>query len=356
MFSERSLCKREESPLFQDLCKKKKEGHPIWNLTESNPTQVDLPYPGGSLLQTIMAGHSLHYDPTPLGMLTAREAIANYYRTGGYPISPSQVMLTASSSESYSFLFKLLCDPGDEILVPQPSYPLLQAIASLESVVLTPYRLAYDGEWHIDFSSLLGRISRKSKAIVIVNPNHPTGSYLKLDELNHLLATELPLLSDEVFSAYPLCSHPRQVRSILETDRGLRFSLGGLSKLVGLPQVKLGWILWKGTPMHLQELTHRLEWIADTFLSVNSPVQAATPHLLETGSTIRQAILERLHLNLNQLHQTFCPPSATTLLMIEGGWHAVLRLPRILSEEEWCIGLLKEKGVYIHPGYYYGFE
>jgi aspartate/methionine/tyrosine aminotransferase len=264
-------------------------------------------------------------------------------------------MLTASTSEAYAYLFKLLCDPGDEVLVPAPSYPLFDHLAGLEGVSLVPYRLAYDGEWHVDVPHLRAAVGAKTRAILAVSPNNPTGSYLKRDELAAMAALGLPIVSDEVFAAYPLKVDARRAESALEAAREtLVFALGGLSKLAGLPQMKLAWTCIAGPEAPRDEALARLELIADTFLSPGTPVQAALPRLLAAGARTRAAIAARTRTNLEVVRRA-CAGSAASVLDVEGGWYATLRVPHTCSEEAWVLALLERDGVYVHPGWFFDF-
>jgi aspartate/methionine/tyrosine aminotransferase len=316
----------------------------VLDLTESNPTRAGLEYPGEEILGALADARGLRYDPEPRGLLSAREAVANYY--GDVPVS--RILLTASTSEAYAYLFKLLCDPGDEILSPRPSYPLFEFLAGLESVRVVQYPLRYDGVWHIDFDALERAITPRTRAIVVVNPNNPTGSFLKRVEWARLQRLGIPILSDEVFSDYAFARDDSRVQSLTNAPEALTFSMSGLSKIAALPQMKLGWIVASG-PGHEAALD-RLELIADTYLSVATPVQIALPRLLDAGAKVRAQIIERTRANLATLRQ------ATKPLHVEGGWYAILQVPRTRSEEEWAIMLLDRHDVLVQPGFYFDFE
>jgi aspartate/methionine/tyrosine aminotransferase len=299
------------------------------DLTQSNPTKAGFEYPAISLPA------ALHYDPDPRGLESAREAVSRYY---GGAMRPDQILLTASTSEAYSYIFKLLADPGDEVLVPRPSYPLFEFLARLESLNVRQYPLRYDGAWHIDFASLESLITDRTRAIVLVNPNNPTGSYLKRDELERLKAFRVPIVSDEVFSDYAFGRDDTRVERLVGT-----FSMSGLSKIAGLPQMKLGWIATRD-----EEALHRLELIADTYLSVATPVQLALPELLR--NSVGDQIRARTAANLAWLRSQIQP------LNVEGGWYATLQVPRVRSEEEWCLMLLRDHDVLVQPGFFFDFE
>ena len=296
----------------------------------------------------------LRYEPTAHGLLSAREAVAEYYHD---TVHPHRILLTASTSEAYSYLFKLLCDPGDEILVPRPSYPLFDMLAQLESVRVTHYPLHYQEGWFIDIAALQNAITSRTRAIVWVNPNNPTGSYLKRSEYVAMarLCSEngLALISDEVFADYSFEDNPDALRSVTASDGCLSFSLSGLSKVCGMPQMKLGWIVASG-PGH-EEALSRIEWIADTFLSVGAPVQCAAPALLQSRDSIQRAIRTRTSRNLASLHGVCPPTSPWRVLRVEGGWYATLQAPHTKSEEERTLELL-DSGVLVQPGFFFDFE
>jgi hypothetical protein len=316
----------------------------VVDLTESNPTCAGIEYPGEQILSALHDARALRYDPEPRGLLSAREAVAKYY--GDVPAS--RILLTASTSEAYAYLFKLLCDPGDEILSPRPSYPLFEFLAGLESVRVVQYPLRYDGVWHIDFQALERAITPRTRAIVVVNPNNPTGSFLKREERSRLEQFGIPILSDEVFSDYPFFPDDSRVTSLTRATETLTFSMSGLSKIAGLPQMKLGWIVASG-PGHEAAL-ERLELIADTYLSVATPVQIALPRLLEASVAVRAEITKRTQANLALLKSIARP------MHVEGGWYATLQVPRTKSEEEWALHLLDRRDVLVQPGFYFDFE
>ena len=316
----------------------------VLDLTESNPTRAGIEYPGEQILCALADSRALRYDPEPRGLLSAREAVARYY--GDVPAS--RILLTASTSEAYAYLFKLLCDPGDEILSPRPSYPLFEFLAGLESVRVVQYPLRYDGAWYIDFDSLERAITPRTRAIVVVNPNNPTGSFLKREEWSKLERFGIPILSDEVFSDYAFFTDGSRVRSLAKATESLTFSMSGLSKIAALPQMKLGWIVASG-PGHEAALD-RLELIADTYLSVSTPVQIALPRLLEASVAVRAQITKRTQANLRLLKSIAHP------MHVEGGWYAILQVPRTKSEEEWALHLLDRRDVLVQPGFYFDFE
>ena len=299
-------------------------------------------------------------------MPAARAAVSEYYSgRAARPVSPDHILLTASTSEAYAFVFKLLADPGDEVLVPSPSYPLFDYLAALDAVRVVQYGLVYHGAWSIDFDALAHSINPRSRAIVLVNPNNPTGSFLKQSELGPLLDLcrehNLALISDEVFADYAFGDDAfgddaRLVRSLTGIDEVLTFCLSGLSKVVGLPQMKLGWIVTGGPPADRRLAFERLELIADTYLSVSAPVQWAAPALLGLREQMQRQILGRVRANRAFLAAQIGASSPWNLLATEGGWYAVLEAPRIQSEEEWVLSLLSEDGVLVQPGFFFDFE
>jgi aspartate/methionine/tyrosine aminotransferase len=328
---------------------------PRFDLCGSNPTTAGIEYPPElwrSLERAVAASHV--YRPEPFGAVPARAAVARHFSETRAVAAPAleDVLLTASTSEAYSFSFKLLCDPGDEVLVPAPSYPLFEHLAELEAVRLEPYRLAYDGAWHIDLDSVRRAITPRTRALIVVSPNNPTGQYLTPAELDSLEQLGLPILSDEVFFEYPLLAGRRRAS---QPQRCLGFCLGGLSKLAGSPQLKLAWTVLSGPEPLRREARERLELIADTFLSVSTPIQRALPELLEAAPLVSEAIGARCRHNLSQLAQ-LSASSPLTLLRAEGGWSAVLRLPNVVAEDDFVLGLLRDEGVLVQPGWFYDFE
>ena len=342
MFSGRSTFSREPNALARALAQKRERGAEIFDLTESNPTRA-----GISVAMEL--GAIPDYQPEPFGTSAARAVVGD-----AVGVPPERVVLTASTSEAYGFCFKLLCDPGDRVLVPQPSYPLLAHLAQLDAVELVPYRLAYDGAWYVDLDSVRRAVDARTRAIVTVNPNNPTGSYLKRTELEALQGLGLPIVSDEVFAAYPLELPRDAVTTVMSASGPLVIALGGLSKLCGLPQLKLAWALLGGPEPEVAEALARLELIADAYLSVSGPVQAALPRILERGAAAQRAIASRIDANRAFLVSALAG-SPVTPLRLEGGWYAVLRLPAVRSEESWVVGLLTEASVLVQPGWFYDF-
>lgn len=357
MFSSRLRWDAPHNRLTAALEAKRQAGAPVLDLTESNPTRAGLSYPGETLA-ALADGRSLLYEPQPAGSPEARETAAAYYRARGIGASATEIAITASTSEAYAYLFKMLADPGDEVLVPRPSYPLFEFLASLESVRVSHYPLRYDGRWRMDLDALEGAISGRTRAIVVVNPNNPTGSFVKRGEAKRLTevaaARGLAIISDEVFSDYGFGEDEERVTTLASAGGALTFCLSGLSKVAGLPQMKLGWILVRGPGA--ADAMARIEWIADTYLSVGTPVQHALPRLLEAGRAVQRQIAERTGANLAWLRQAIGRESACAALDVEGGWYVTLRIPRTHSEEEWTLALLERENVLVQPGYFYDFE
>jgi alanine-synthesizing transaminase len=352
VFSRRLQWDLPRNPLSILIEEKRRAGTRILDLTESNPTQAGFDYPEREMLAALADSQGMRYEPTPRGLASAREAVANYYWQRGRDVAPSSVLLTASTSEAYGYLFKLLADPGDEILTPRPSYPLFEFLAGLESVRVCQYPLRYDGGWHIDLDELERAVTQRTRAIVVVNPNNPTGSFLKAEESERLqdLALEhgIAILMDEVFLDYGFGEAPRRA-----AEQALTFAMSGLSKIAGLPQMKLGWIA-AGGPGQGAAL-ERLELIADTFLSVATPVQVALPALLGLSSGVRGQIQDRTQANLAWL-RSMTAGSEFQVLNVEGGWYATLQVPRTRTEEEWVLSLLAERNVLVQPGFFFDFE
>lgn len=355
MFSERTGIPREPNALSRAVGRRREAGARLLDLTVSNPTRVGLPYAREEILRALADPGALDYAPAPFGLGSARAAVARWWAESGVAISPERVVLTASTSEAYAHLFKLLCDAGDEVLAPEPSYPLFEHLARLEGVRLVPYRLAYDGAWHLDLDSLVRARSERTRAVVVVSPNNPTGSYLRRVELARLAELGLPIIADEVFASYSLTLDRARPKSALEAEGALVFALGGLSKLAALPQLKLAWLGVGGPDALVAEALGRLELILDTFLSVATPVQLALPRLLASRGVAEGALLERARVNHARLRAALSG-SAASVLHLEGGWSACVRLPRVLSEETWVLSLLEERGVLVQPGWLYDFR
>lgn len=346
-----------------------REGRDILDLTISNPTRAGLDYDQSAILDALRNPESLEYDPQPKGLRTAREAVARYYSCGSdtpvrggaettaeVRLEPESIILTTSTSEGYSYVFRLLCNPTDEVLVAKPSYPLFDFLADLQDVKLVPYPLIYDHGWQIDFHTLENSVTEKTRAIVLVHPNNPTGSYVSAQQrerLNQLCCERgLALIVDEVFLDYSLDGHQQ---GFVANDDALTFTLSGLSKISALPQMKLAWIVVSGPERMSAEALQRLEVIADTYLSQNAPVQLAAEVLLEQRENIQPQLMSRIQANLAELDRQLAGQKSCTRLEIEGGWYAVLRVPVTRSDEELAIELLTKHSVLVHPGHFYDF-
>jgi aspartate/methionine/tyrosine aminotransferase len=355
MFSKRFPWDFRPNRLTQALAARRAAGARILDLTESNPTRAGFQYPS-EILRAFDDLRTLAYEPSPAGMEETRRAVSAYHDG---TVDPSRILLTASTSEAYTYLFKLLCNPGDQVLVPRPSYPLFECLAGLEAVGVTQYPLVYHDGWAIDLNALRDTVAERTRAIIVVNPNNPTGSYLKTNELGALselcAARGMALISDEVFADYGFTDDPTRAKTVVNVDQCLAFALSGLSKVAGLPQMKLGWIAVSGPAQLRTEALERLEWIADAYLSVSTPVQCAGPRLLRAGEEIRRQICERTAANLETAREIL-HSSAATILAVEGGWYITLRMPRVRSEEEWTLELLERYGVLVQPGFFYDFE
>lgn len=360
MFSKRFKWSLESSRFARLIEEKKRAGAQILDLAESNPTRADFNYPADEILDALAQSPAMLYEPAPRGLLVAREAVAGYYAERGFNVDPERIHLTASTSEAYSFLFKLLADQGESVLVPQPSYPLFEFLAALEGVELRPYELHYvhAAGWRIDFDSVEKAVAPDTRAIILVSPNNPTGSFTKLREVEQLNAicarAGLALIADEVFGDYGFVDDERRAGSLVSNNSALTFVMSGLSKVLALPQMKLGWIVTNGPVGLRDEAIERLDFIADTFLSVAAPVQHSARAWLGLRHAIQDQILGRVRANLNWLRGA-TEDSPLRLLSVEGGWYATLELPRQFTEEEWAMTLLEKDDVLAHPGYFFDF-
>lgn len=349
----------ETNQLSRTLAHLRRDGVPLLDLTESNPTRAGFAY-DRDLLVPLGDARGLAYRPEPLGMLDARHAVSEDFARRGLTVGVERLALTASTSEAYSLLFKLLCDPGDEVLVPQPSYPLFEHLTRLDGVTAVPYRLEYHGRWSIDLSSVEQALSPRTRAMLVVNPNNPTGNFVGAVELDALArlcgCRDIAVISDEVFADYDLQEETRVPRGQL-TSRSdvLGFTLGGLSKSVGLPQAKLGWIAVSGDDAVCRETMPRLELVCDTYLSVATPVQLAARELLARGAPVREQIQQRVRANLARCASLVAAVPACRLLHAEGGWYGVIQVPSLAPEEDLVLSLLVESQVMVHPGYFFDF-
>jgi alanine-synthesizing transaminase len=362
MFASRTDWSLTPNRLAQALEARRKAGLPILDLTESNPTRCGFDFEAEKVLGALADPRSLTYQPDPRGLVPARRAVAAYYAERGVALSTEQVFLTTSTSEAYSFLFRLLANPGEAILAPRPSYPLFEFLARLNDLELLPYALSYHDGWQLDLQAMretLRRTGPRVRAIVVVHPNNPTGSFVGRDELGALVAWccehDAALIADEVFADYAWEADARRVVSHASVSGALTFTLSGLSKISALPQMKLAWIVASGPPELLEPALARLEIIADTYLSVSAPLAHALPEMLETRRRVQPQILGRVRANLRWLDEQLSPEIPLTRLHAEGGWYAVLRLPAVRSDDDWAVELLAEDGVLVHPGHFYDF-
>jgi alanine-synthesizing transaminase len=359
MFSSRTNWHLAPNSLSRALHEVRASGQEIFDLTISNPTEAGVCPDAGTVLGALVNPAALRYDPQPRGLLEARNAVCRYYREAHrvFDIDPQRIVLTTSTSEAYSYVFRLLCNPGDEILVPKPSYPLFEFLADLSDVKLVPYPLIYDHGWQIDFDSLYKAATPRSRAVILVHPNNPTGSYVSQSEtvaLNGFCRDRgTALIVDEVFLDYAHDGEPRP--SFAANADALTFTLSGISKISALPQMKLAWVTASGPQKAVDDAGERLEVIADTFLSMNAPVQLAAPVFLELRKSIQPVLLDRLRANLAELDRQLPAHPACTRLQVEGGWYAVLRVPALGSDEDLAIRLLRQAQVSVHPGHFYDF-
>jgi len=364
MFSKRTDWKLEENAYTRALRRHQQSGKSVFDLTVSNPTTCGFRYDEATILSALNAKEAMQYDPEPKGLLSARSAVVDYYSHQNPPVrlDPERLILTTGTSEAYSFLFRLLCEPGDEIAIAQPSYPLFDFLATIQDVKLCPFRLIYDHGWQIDFQGLQDVIGGRTRAILLVHPNNPTGNFIGADEAEQLQAIckehNLALVVDEVFLDYEIRagnSLRKRHGSFVSSDCALTFVLSGLSKIAALPQMKVGWIATSGPDALVRDAMARLEIISDTYLSLSAPMQHALPALLGQRKRMQRQILDRIEMNLTQLDESLARQTLVSGLEMEGGWYAVLRIPAVQSDEELAIRLLEEQSVLVQPGHFYEF-
>jgi hypothetical protein len=360
MFASRTNWLLNPNRLSREIEELRQKRIPLLDLTESNPTRCGFVFDQAAILEALADPRALSYAPDPRGLLGARQAVAGYYAERGITLDPGQIYLTTSTSEAYSYVFRLLADPGDTILVPQPSYPLFDFLAGLNDVGIVPYPLIYDQGWQIDLPTLEKRLEARARAILVVHPNNPTGSFVRRNELAELLAFSqrrgMALVADEVFADYSLAPDPAHVVSHAAVTEALTFTLSGLSKISAMPQMKLAWLVVNGPAQLLRSGLARLEIIADTYLSLSAPLALALPGLLETRRTLQPQIRERVMANLQSLDARLAVGQPVSRLGVEGGWYVVLRLPSIRTDEEWAIELARRDGVLVHPGHFFDFS
>jgi len=357
IFSERLPPSLAANAIARAVDARRRAGLDLIDLTESNPTRVGIDYPR-DLFSPLADPAGLVYDPQPLGLPRAREAVAFQYLGHGRRVTPARVALTASTSEAYALLFKLFCDPGDRVLAPQPSYPLFDHLTRLEAVDSAPYQLEYHGSWRIDLASVERALTPRARALLVVSPNNPTGSFLHRDDLHALVGIcarhDLALIGDEVFFDYTL-DEAQDVASVLDQHEVITCALGGLSKSCGLPQAKLGWIVWGGPDDQVSRALAAYEIVADSYLSVSTPVQMAAHALLMSGAAVRDQIQARIRRNLHALREACARWPAASVLRADGGWSAVVQVPAVRPEEELVVTLVANDGVLVHPGFFFDF-
>jgi aspartate/methionine/tyrosine aminotransferase len=361
MFARRTAWKLAQNRYSMALHDARARGAKLLDLTVSNPTHCNFEFDSAGILKSLGHADSLNYDPQPQGLLAPRQAVATYYSSSTLKnsqnrISAEQIFLTTSTSEGYSYLFRLLCDPGDEVLIPRPSYPLFEFLADIQDVQLRPYDLFYDHGWHIDVGGLANSIGERTRAVLVVNPNNPTGSFVHKQELQQLASLcrerELALIADEVFLDYAIEASAEV--SVAFSKECLSFALSGLSKIACLPQMKMAWIVINGPEQLLKAAYDRLEIIADTYLSVSAPIQHAAKELLEQRSSIQSQLVSRVRANVQLLDEQMGSTTAIQRLRVEAGWYAILRVPATKSDEDLAIDLIN-RGVLVHPGHFYDF-
>ncbi len=355
-WSARTHWDMRETAWARELARLRAAGRQLWDLTASNPTACGFTYDAASILGPLNDPQALHYEPNPMGLGPAREAISRYYRDHGARVDAEQIFLTTSTSEAYSFLFRLLCDPGDEVLIGQPGYPLLDFLAQLDDVRLVPYELFYDHGWHLDLEALRHQVSARTRAIAVVHPNNPTGHFTRDEERAAIeglcLEHGLALVVDEVFLDYGHVGREAGQSFATGSHPVPTFVLSGLSKVAALPQMKAAWMACFAE----REALQRLEVICDTFLSMSAPIQHALPSWLSWRPALQEQIRGRVECNLAALDAILLRQSLVTRLEVNAGWYAVLRIPGVQTEEETALDLLLERGVVVHPGGFFGFS
>jgi aspartate/methionine/tyrosine aminotransferase len=358
-FSARLPNDRSSNQLTRAVQQARADARPILDLTESNPTRAGFQYPD-DLLAPLADARGLLYEPRPFGLPDARQAVARDYARRGMSVAADRILLTASTSEAYSVLFKLLADAGDEVLVPRPSYPLFDHLTRLDLVTPKPYDMEYHGSWSIDVGSVERAMTSRTRALLLVSPNNPTGSFATADELDRLAAfcarSGLAIVADEVFADYELrAGAVAAAGHVMDCRNVLAFSLGGLSKAAGLPQAKLAWIAVAGPPATVAEALERLEIVCDAYLSVSTPIQLAASQLLERAPVIREQIQARITANYRQMIHCAGTMPACSVLRADAGWYGILQVPSLTSEEDLVVDLVTRAGVLAHPGYFFDF-
>jgi alanine-synthesizing transaminase len=357
MFAKRTNWDLAPNRLSTALAAHRATGKPLLDLTVSNPTECAFVCNEDAILNALSNPEALKYEPNPRGLVSARAAIVQYYAGHNVPVGLDDIFLTTSTSEAYSFVFRLLCDPGDEILIPSPSYPLFDFLGDIQDIRLVRYPLLYDHGWQMDFHSLEQTITANTRGVIVVHPNNPTGHFTKAAEMVRVnaicAARKLAIIADEVFLDFNLGAESQA--SFAGNSQALTFAMSGLSKICGLPQMKAAWLAVNGPDELKKEALARLELIADTYLSMSAPVQLAIPKFLEQRHDFQKQLIARVRRNLAELDRQLATQKTCSRLKVEGGWYAVLRVPAMRSDEDLALALLNEKGVYVHPGHFYDF-
>jgi alanine-synthesizing transaminase len=376
MFADRTNWNLTPNRLSEALAEHLAAGKRLYDLSASNPTEGGFEYDSESVLQALGNETALTYVPDPKGLQRARQAVAEYYAGRGDEVSVEDIILTTSTSEAYSFVFRTLCNPGDELLVPAPSYPLFGFLADIHDIRLVKYPLLYDYGWQIDFHALEQAITPRTRGAIVVNPNNPTGHFVKPEDLATLneicSARDMALVADEVFldfaygdantrrevvkNSRPRGAAGRKPGSLAVNAGALTFTMSGLSKIAGLPQMKAAWLVASGPEELKTKALERLEVIADTYLSMNAPVQLALPELLQQRHGFQKQVTARVRRNVAELDRQLSQKKSCSRLEIEGGWYAVLRVPATRSDDDLAVELLTSKGIYVHPGHFYDFS
>lgn len=358
MFAERTNWNLNRNRLSQALSRHREERKPLIDLTISNPTECGFEFDEQAILQALCQSPALRYEPDAKGLESARRGVAAYYAARHDEIPPHDIILTTSTSEAYSFVFRTICNSGDEILVPEPSYPLFAFLADIQDVRIIRYPLLYDHGWQIDFHGLERGITSHSRGLIVVHPNNPTGHFCKQAEVTRLneicSARNMALIADEVFLDFLIAGNPPS--SFAANMGALTFTMSGLSKISGLPQMKLAWLIASGPEQLKLQALARLEVIADTYLSMNTPVQQAAPVFLEQRHRFQEQLKSRVMRNLSELDRQLAGQTFCKRFEVEGGWYVVLHVPALRSDEDLAIELLTTKNVYVHPGHLYDFR
>lgn len=356
MFAHRTNWNLSSNRLSQALALHRRSSRNFLDLTASNPTECGFGYDRKSISAALQQPRVLEYHPDPRGLVSARQAVGDYYTALGACVALEDIILTTSTSEAYSFAFRLLCDPGDEVLIPAPSYPLFDFLADILDVKLVRYALFYDHGWHIDFHAMELAVTPRTRVVIVVHPNNPTGHLTKhaeVEKLNGICARhDLAIIADEVFLDFALTLSPE---SFATNPGALTFTTSGLSKISGLPQMKFAWLIASGPDEKKREALARLEVVADTYLSLNTPIQLAAPRLLEQRHNFQSQVMARVRHNLAELDSQLAQQKICSRFEVEGGWYAVVRVPATRSDEDHAVELLEKHDVYIHPGHFFNF-